>query len=106
MTGPLVGVTVLQPASGTVARPVHDLFGAGDRSRWPADNTGRQGAPQPRPRSDIEADQRASPTQSSAGSTSAGTAPTSSKTARDPPGSSCPWPLSFPAKENQQMSTT
>jgi len=50
MTGPLVGVTVLQPASGTVARPVHDLFGAGDRSRWPADNTGRQGAPQPRPR--------------------------------------------------------
>jgi len=56
--------------------------------------------------SDIEADQRASPTQSSAGSTSAGTAPTSSKTARDPPGSSCPWPLSFPAKENQQMSTT
>ena len=99
MTGPLVGITVLQPASGTIVLPGQSMTCSGratghgglqttlvDRVVLNLDRG-----------SDIEAGQRASPTHSSAGSTSAGTAPTSSKTARDPPGSSCPWPLSSPA---------
>src|SRR5690349_23510307 len=62
MTGPLVGVTALQLASGTVVLP-------GQSVTWGSSRT----AP------------ATSPIQSSAGLTFAGTAPTSSKAGRDLP---------------------